>query len=402
VKHTIFVGACLLALVPGGVSAQGIDVGTEPKFIFGPLGLTPRLALKDIGVDSNPLNESGGTERDFTATFVPGVDSTLRIGRGRLTAKTAVEYVYYNKSSSQRSFNFNQELRADVLLNRLAPFATGGYLRTRQRANLEIDERVQRTSIFAGAGTALRLSARTNLELEGRRTQFRFGNGQYGDEDISEALDRDSDVYSVTTRHALTPLTTFVVRGETTQDRFVFASVRDSDSISVVPGFEFKPSALLAGKVNVGYRRFDAIDATVPDFSGLVGDLDFSYTWREQTKFGFRAGRNVEYSIEDEQPYFVTNGGGLEITQAIGLNWFAVARGGRQRLVYRNFVETDTTAAADIGRSDRVDSYGGGFGRRLSTDIRVQLDVNKVRRLSSVATRQYEGYRVGVTITYGS
>ena len=47
--------------------------------------------------------------------------------------------------------------------------------------------------------------------------------------------------------------------------------------------------------------------------------------------------------------------------------------------------------------------YGVGFGRRCGDDIRVGLDVNKVRRLfDNCGTRQYDGYRVGVSISYGS
>lgn len=397
----ILIGALLLALLPMNVSAQSVEGLGSPRFIFGPLGVTPRIALKDVGIDSNPRNQAVNPERDFTATLVPGVDTYLRIGRGRLTGKTSVEYLYFNELEEQRSFNFNQELRAEVLLNRVAPFVAGGYLRTRQRPNLEIDARVQQNTTFVGGGMALRLGARTNLELEARRSQLKFGEGEFGDAVIAQALDRDVDLFGATTKVALTPLTTFVLRVESTKDRFKFDPVRSSDSVSVLPGFEFKPSALIAGKVSVGYRRFDAIDDSVPDFAGVIGEVDARYTWREQTRLGFKASRDIEYSIEDVQPYFVANGGGLEITQVIGLNWFAVARGSRTRLVYRNYIG-GTAPIGDVGRSDRVDTYGAGFGRKLGDDIRVSLDVNKVRRLSTVVMRQYEGYRVGVSISYGS
>jgi hypothetical protein len=395
----ILIGAFLLALLPESVSAQGVDGAASPRFIFGPLGITPRIALKDVGVDSNPQNQAGDAERDFTATLVPGVDTYLRIGKGRLTGKTSVEYLYFNKSDTLRSFNVNQELRAEVALNRVSPFVAGGYLRTRQRPNFEIDTRVQQNVTYVGVGAALRLGGRTSVEIEGRRGQFRFGDGKYGDPSIAQALDRDTDTYAVTTKVALTPLTTFVLRGESLRDRFTFDPVRSSDSVSVLPGFEFKPSALIAGKVSVGYRRFDALDASVPDFAGVIGELDARYTWREQTRFGFKATRNIDYSIGELEPYYVTNGGSLEITQIIGLNWYAAARGGRSRLVYRNFIDG---RAGTVGRSDRVDMYGVGFGRKLGDDIRVGLDVNKVRRLSVIPTRQYEGYRVGVSISYGS
>ena len=89
-KNTLSIGALLLALVPAGVSAQTTDGAAEPRFIFGPLGITPRIALRDLGVDSNPRNSPDAAEQDFTATFVPAVDTYLRIGRAKLTAKTSV------------------------------------------------------------------------------------------------------------------------------------------------------------------------------------------------------------------------------------------------------------------------------------------------------------------------
>ena len=168
-KNPILVGACLLTLLPAGVSAQAIDGEVQPRFIFGPLGLTPRLAIKDIGVDSNPGNLSTGADQDVTVTVAPGVDSVLRIGRGRLTGKTSLEYVYFNESEQLRSFNINQEAKAELQLNRLAPFATGTYVKTRQRPNLEIDERVQQYLRAASAGFDLKLGARTSLEFEGRQ-----------------------------------------------------------------------------------------------------------------------------------------------------------------------------------------------------------------------------------------
>jgi hypothetical protein len=401
VKNPILVGACLLTLLPAGVSAQAIDGEVQPRFIFGPLGLTPRVALKDLGVDSNPGNVASGGDQDVTFTLAPGVDSVLRIGRGRLTGKTSLEYVYFNESDQLRSFNINQEAKAELQLNRLAPFATGSYIKTRQRPNLEIDERVQQYVRAVGAGFALKVGARTNLEFEGRQSRLEYGNGQYGSAEIAAALDRDTNTFSLTSKTALTSQTTFVLRGERLTDRFANQPVRDSDSVTVLPGFEFKPTALVSGKVSVGFRQFDALDSSVPDFTGVVGELDARYTWREQTRFNFRAIRNIEYSIEETQPYFVSNGGGLEVTQSIGLNWYAAARANRTRLVYRDFVSATGTASG-VGRSDRVDLYGVGFGRRLRDDLRIGLDVNQVRKISTIPEREYDGYRVGVSITYGS
>ena len=234
------------------------------------MGLTPRIALKNLGVDSNPLNQSSGAERDFTATIVPGVDSMPRVGRGLVSGKTSVEWTYFNESSTQRSFNFGQEGAIALDFYRLMPYVGGSYVRTRQRPNLEIDERVQQFTTTTNAGTAVRVGARLRFDFEGRRTTYEFGEGTYGDDDIAASLDRRVDLASVSTRYALTPLTTLVVRTEVQRDRFDQSPVRNSDSLAVLPGFDLKPSALISGKVSAGFRRFHPRDSSVPDYLGLV------------------------------------------------------------------------------------------------------------------------------------
>jgi hypothetical protein len=350
-----------------------------------------------VGVDTNPLNEPGEPVRDFTATLVPGVDSTLRIGRGRLTGKTSLEYVHFNQTRSQRSANVNQEARAELLLNRITPYAVGTYLRTRQRPTPEIDQRVQQNSTSGGFGTGLRLGARLRMDIEGRRSRIRFGEGKHGVQEIAEALDRNVDLGSVAARFTLSPLTTFVLRTEVQRDRFRVSTERDANSISVLPGFEFKPRALIAGRVFVGFRRFDMLDEGLPDFAGVVGRIDAQYVWRESTLFALFAERNPEYSIASTEPYYILNAGTVSATQSIGLNWYAIGRVGESRLNYREFLPTLTDS-----RVDRVFTRGFGFGRRLGRDIRIGFDIDYVRRRSTIALNEYEGYRVGGSFSYGS
>lgn len=401
-RQFVLVGACLWALAaPVSLQAQSvIDEAPTAKFRFGPLGLTPKIALRNLGVDTNPLNESEPAERDFTATVEPGVDSIFQIGRGRIVAKTSLEYVHFNKASSERSLNLNQEGRLELVLNRAHPYVLGAYLRTRQRPTPEIDERVQRTTTTSGFGTAVRLGTRLRVDAEGRQSRLEFGEGQYGDEDIADALDRDVEIASFATRFILTPLTTLVVRSEAQRDRFRSSSLRDANSFSLVPGFELKPSALISGSVGVGYRQFNAIDDTVPDFSGVVGRVDAHYIMREATLFGLRAERDLEYSVNDDQPYYVLTEATLTLTQVLGINWYLVGRIGQSSLAYRDFVFEDSTVPSG-SRTDRVLTRGGGFGRKLGTDVRVGVDIDHVERRSDISSLRYSGFRFGGSISYG-
>ena len=117
-----------------------------------------------------------------------------------------------------------------------------------------------------------------------------------------------------------------MLSGERLTDRFENQPVRDSDSVNVLPGFEFKPTALVSGKVSVGFRRFDAIDRPCRTSRSSSASSTLDIRGASKRSSTFKAIRNIEYSIEETQPYFVTNGGGLEVTQGIGLNWFVAAR----------------------------------------------------------------------------
>jgi hypothetical protein len=396
-------GLCLLALLsPAAASAQTFpDEAPPAKFQFGPLGLSPRIALKNLGIDSNPLNQSRGAERDFTATLVPGVDSMLRVGRGLVAGKTSLEWNYFNESSTQRSFNFGQEGGIALDFYRLMPYVGGSYIRTRQRPNLEIDERVQQFTTSTNAGTAVRFGSRLRLDFEGRRTTYEFGEGTYGNEAIAATLDRRVDLGSLSARYALTPLTTLVVRSEVQRDRFDTSPVRNSDSLAVLPGFELKPSALISGKVAAGFRRFDPKNASVPDYLGLIARVDAKYVLRQTTQFSFKVERDVDYSIEVEQPYFVVTGASVSVMQILWDAWYASGRLGLSRLAYRNFMDSPAAALTDGVRKDTVDAVGFGIGRVLAQELRVGVEIDHVRRGSIVRSQNYEGFKVGGTISYG-
>ena len=57
--------------------------------------------------------------------------------------------------------------------------------------------------------------------------------------------------------------------------------------------------------------------------------------------------------------------------------------------------------STSAGRTDNVVFYGGGVGYRLGPDTRLGFNVDYYTRRSDVSIRQYEGLRVGSSVTYG-
>jgi hypothetical protein len=394
--------AFLSLVVPHRAFAQGAGAAPNPSeaaISLGPVGLTPRLAIQDFGVDSNVFYAPDHPTRDFVAVIAPAVDASMRIGRAIVSGTTTVQYAYFQKTTSQRSVNLSQTARVDVPLTRIAPYVSGAYLHSRQRPNLEIDERVQQLEERGGLGTSVRLGAFTSIDVGADVDRLDYSTGEFGDQVLASALNRDTRAAHLEVDRDLTALTTLVVRTDVRQDRFEFQTVRNTDSLAVVGGLNFRPSALISGTAHVGFKATDAQSALVPDFRGIVSDVNVSYVLREMTRFSVTVGRDVDYSFEDDWPYFLITSVGLEVKQAVGLRWDVVARGRHSRLSYRTRRDVAPDVVGD--RLDIVDLVGAGVGRHLGDDVRVGVDLNYQRRRSPVPLRAYEGYRLGGSVTYG-
>lgn len=364
----------------------------------GPLSLDPRLTIRNVGVDTNVFNDAAAPVQDFTATVGPEVDSWLRVGRLDWSGTSTVAWNYFRDSTSQRSFDLGQSGRVGLDLGRLVPFVRGEISRMRQRPNLEIDARVRRETTDVSGGLEVLLGARTRVTLEHGVREFRFDEASVGGASLAEALDRRETTTGIEGRLAMTPLTTLVVEGEVRQDRFRYLLDRNSDSVKASGGLELRPLALLSGRAMVGARRFEPAVPAVPAFTGAVADVELAYQIRDLTRFAGVVQRDVDYSFEPSQAYYVSTGLSLAVTQVLGGGWDVVARAGRTSLAYRPRADG---AETDRGRRDRVQVYGLGVGRRFGTEVRLGLDLEYHTRASSVQSRTYEGLRGGGVFSYG-
>jgi Putative beta-barrel porin 2 len=393
-----FVAAvCLGVGLSCPVSAQDVPEPEDlARFRLGPIRFTPAIALTSIGVDTNVFNEFEDPKQDFTMAFGPKVDYWVRLGRARLAGRSSVDYNYFHEYDSQRFWDTTNDLKLSVPLNRVVPFVGGAYSRTRQRPGYEIDARAKRTQATARAGVDLRLGARTTVTLAAARQQHEYdADEEFLGRDLSRALNNDSDSLELTFARHLTPLTTFVVAAEQRRDRFEHSPERDADALRVVTGFDLKPFALISGNIRVGWRDFRTTDALVPDYAGVVAAGELAYALRA-TRFGVRLRRDIEYSYEQFQPYYLLTDVNLEVTQRITAAWDVVGRIGRQMLDYRTVAVDDS-----IGRTDRSWRQGGGLGYRLGEYIRLGVDVDRYERSSDISLRTYDAWRIGGSVTYG-
>ncbi len=395
-------------LLCAAVQAAAQDAPTDPfetaRFRFGGVALSPGVSVSNFGWDSNVFNSWDDPQGDFTFTATPQTDVWVRMGPTRVKAHASLGYVYFASFPGERSWNTNDDFRFEVPLLHVRPYIGFSYLNTRDRPGYEIDARVRRTENGQFAGADFPVTRKTTFGVGYRRTTTDYAEGEtFQGNSLRFSYNRTTDVYTGSMRYALTPLTTLLLDTDYVVERFDYEKIRDSSGIRVVPGVEFEPLALISGAAHVGFRKLNFEHATIPDYTGAVAQVNLAYTLMGMTRFGVQVDRDVLYSYEQTEPYYVLTGIVGTITQGLSRTWDVQARAGNQRLAYRRIVPVPDFPPVEIppARTDRVVFYGGGLGYRLGTDVRIGFNVDYYTRNSDRETRRYEGLKVGTSVTYG-
>ncbi|MGE5814806.1 MAG: outer membrane beta-barrel protein [Acidobacteriota bacterium] len=401
----------VLVLLAAPLSAQTthpIDqVRENARSHIGPFYITPGLVLRDLGVDTNVFNEPDDPKSDFTFTLGPKADVFVPVAHTLLLqCPVGVDFVYYQKYSSERSMNPRFAPRATIFLNRLSFFGEGSYLRTRQRPNYEIDARSLRVEKWYGGGIGYQFSPKVGIEVSARRTDVEYDPEEiFLNVSLQQVLNRKSDTYTGTIKYAVTPLTTIVFKADTTQDRFIYSHERDADTLRILPGVEFNARALISGSAYLGVRHFNTKSDALEDFKGMVGSATLGYTLLGRTTFTFTAERDVTYSYERFQPYFLINSYGLTIRHRLAGKFDVMAGAARYQYKYRNLVDPALGAPATLLEGQRIDlthNYSGSVGYYLGPDVRLGFGTTYFQRESNYSNRrEYTGFRTGVSLNYG-
>ena len=369
---------------------------------IGPLSLNPTISLTNLGVDGNVFNEpeDQNPKKDFTATITPATDLWLHMGPTWITANIKDDFVWFRKYASERSVNNAYTAAWLVPLNRVN-FNVGVLRRSgRERPGFEIDARSQHTATGYNALAEVRALSKTFFGVTARRQKEDYDKAAvFLGSSLNYELNRVTTDIGLTIRHALTPLTTITLSGTRSQDRFDFNPLRDSNSTSVTANVSFDPLALLKGSATVGYRSFRPLEPGLEDFTGTTAAVNLSYVALGTTRFSASVTRDVQYSYDVNQPYYLQTGVNGSIAQQIFGPFDVVGRAGTAVLAYRDRAGTLVEVS---GRVDRNRTYGFGVGYHMGRDLRLGFNVDKDRRISDVSRRQYNNLRIGTSITYGT
>ncbi|GMV21744.1 MAG: outer membrane beta-barrel protein [Vicinamibacterales bacterium] len=391
----------VLATTAGAAGAQTTaDPRETARMHFGPVYVTPSLALRDVGVDTNVFNEWTDPKSDFTATVAPKADAWLMMTRRfLLSTSTELGLVYFKSFTNQRSVNPRVNARLDVRFTRVSLFGENQFAWSRERANLELDARLRRRVNTTRAGFVFSATPKLSIEAALYRTGYDYeANASLSGIDLKNALQRNRRGLQVEATQRLTSRTTVFVAFETQRERFEFAGFKNADGFRLTPGVRFSPRALISGEAQVGIRRFKPLSPDVPDFQGVVAKASISHTLFGATRATLDVDRDLDYSFEPTEPYYVHTAWGGSVRRQVVGDIDLVANVRRGRLAYRAFGPVPAQGA----RRDTYWQYGLDLGYRLNRQSRVGFAVNRVERESSVGTtRSFRGLVAGLTVTYG-
>lgn len=390
----------LLALAAVPAAAQQPpphDPLDDATLRLGPIGLTPTIALRDIGRDTNVFNEPVNPKSDFTATVSPRLDVLVHPGPVLLTYTTTTDYVYYRTYASERGNNVGTSLRADFDFGAVKPFVSTAFSNTRERLNREIDARARHRDASYGAGLRVQLFEGMFATIGARQLKTTFDPGaEFRGQKLETTLNQTLDGIDGGLGVDLTPLTALQLIVTKERNRFEFLPERDSDTLRIMPTVTFSPLAVLSGSAAFGYRRFTAHSALIPDFSGFVSTVTIGTTIRERHRIETTFARDLNYSYEEDASQYIETGIRATWTWQIAGPFDSRLSAGRSRLHYR---APSLTSQTD---DDTATSYGASLGYRIRERLRVALNADWWERDSERSSdRTYRNRRVYANLTWG-
>jgi hypothetical protein len=380
-------------------SAQNAPILPSTRVLqAGPVSLYPTIALRDAGTDSNVYNDAAGQKGDFTYSVVPRLYVVAPIGNTRFVGTGFGNFVYFQTYKDQQSISGIFEGRYEVVSPGLRPFATAGFADRRERRGFEIDARVRQRQTTVSLGTDMDVTPRTALTAWVGRVQTRWDRDtQYLGEFLAEQLDYSTTTVAAGARFKATPLTTVSVIGELQRDRFDRTPLRDADKLLVGPGVDFDAAAAIVGHFRLGYQRFNPRNPAVAPYNGLAATADLRYTLLDLMEVKFEGDRDVDYSYDPIQPYYLQSGGLLTVTERVFGPLEVLAIGGRRLLRHQRLGDASFSGVREITRT-----VGGGLAYQIRKQMRFELIYERRQRSATEATgREYGRRRLYGSVIYG-
>ena len=394
------VAACLLW--PATAHAQLTAPRERAQIEFGPLSLYPSFQLVDAGKDSNVFDDHKDPQEDYTFTLASRALVVTRLGANELMVSTGSDYVWFKNFKQERSSNALYALRFNLSASRFKPFIGASHMRTRARPTSEIDARARRLERSVTVGSNFDVTSRTAITASATTNDSTYAVGEtFRGVSLKNSLDHQDRTYAGGVRYAVTPMTTVVVQGTYGVSLFP-GHLRDAKAYTLAPVVEFSPDAGIRGRFTAGVQRFKPEDPELKEFTGVTYSGGVNWTLWNRTTFDVQAQRQVSYSYNDIEPYYLLTNARLGITQKVFGPVDLIAGAERQLLSYR--FRRGQVAGTDFEPDDAVRHVlSAGVGATLGRGFRVVISGERtVRKSPFDPESNFTRTRLLSTVTIGS
>lgn len=393
-----------IAVVAALVSArearaqEGFILPSTRVVMAGPISLYPQIAVREVGSDSNVYLDSSDPRSDLISALTPRLYAVVPIRNTRFIGTATGDLVYYRTHADQRSLTMVLEGRYEFSSQGFRPFVEMGFASRGDRVGFEIDTRARHTQTVVMAGTDIDVTAMTALTAWVGRSATKYDEDQeYLSFMLADQLNHSRETAAAGARFRVTPLTTLLFAAEFERDRFELAPLRNADSFRIGPALAIDSGAALTGNAKVGLRRYTPRYPTVAPYRGFVGNARLHYALPDTLKLELEANRDLSYSYDELQPYYMESGARLTGThrvlgpfEIIGIAERRVVRS--QRIGGRSF----------DGRREVTTSFGGGMGIQMNRQMRCAFTYEHTTRVSTEPVgRNYERTRLIGSFHYG-
>lgn len=377
------------------------------RYRIGPFYVTPKLLLRDFGVDTNVFAEEGSGVSDMIIDLAPQLVLAPAGRRVRLSGIGALDINHFVNEASERSIDHEVTGRLEVDVGRqFTLIGAGGQGTFRERFSFEEEERIQRHESSVGGGLSYTPAARLTGSALLTRQVYGFDGGSALANLVKETLDRTSLVGSLRAQYALTRATAIVASWESFRDNFdtaVGPAPREVRSSRLLGGLELSRRAIVRGKLMAGVRHFPS-DAGVAPYDGLALSANLGVPLFGVGQVAGLADRDVRFglnragSAEDQRrnTYVWTRFGG-ELGLELPLSLVGRAHVGRERASFLLPFQTGDTLKE---RVDRLWTVNGSVTRQISASLKVGLNMEWQRRTSNFPGSSSDRVRWGVQAEY--
>jgi hypothetical protein len=270
----------------------------------------------------------------------------------------------------------------------------GASIRSNERTT-EIDARAMRSDREVAAGVQFDVSPMASFTVIGSRTRVRYDSDVvYQDVALAPALDRTTKLVSTALRLQATPFTSVTLNGYAGRDDFDVAPGRDANTAGGEVELNFSPEAIIRGRLVVGFRQQDFDDPTIATYRGVTGRGGITSLLAWRAMLGVDYVRDLQYSFDRSEGYYIENGVDLVYTQRIGGPFDLQFRVGRHTLDYG-------AQHAIPEHSEVVRAYQGGIGYSLDSGSRFGLTYEFAERVGDVTDdRRFSRRRLFGSFSY--